>query len=83
MLGKSVSLLELFSPTRRKLAEVLLRADLAVPKPMDLGLSLGLRLPGQFLHIVGQTLQRIDTRPPAHVALFQFPAVCSGSSGNI
>jgi hypothetical protein len=78
MLGGSVSLLELFSATRRKFGEVLLRAVSAVLKPMDFSLLLGLRLQGQFLHIVGQTLQSIDTKPPVHIALFQFPAVCSG-----
>jgi len=39
---------ELFSATRRKFGEVLLRADLAVPKPMDFSLLLALRLPRQF-----------------------------------
>jgi hypothetical protein len=39
---------------------------------MDFSLLLGLRLPGQFLHIEGQALQRIDTRTPVHVVLFQF-----------
>jgi hypothetical protein len=69
---------ELFSATRRKFGEVLIRADLAVPKPMDISLLLGLRLPGQFLNIEGQTLQRIDTGTTAHVALFQFSSVCRG-----
>ena len=72
MLGGWVSPLELFSATRRKFGEVLLRVDLAVPK------LLGLRLPGQFLHIEGQTLQRIDTATSAHVALFRFSSVCGG-----
>jgi hypothetical protein len=67
---------ELFSATRRKFGEVLLRADLAVPKPMDFSLLLALRLPGQFLHIEDQTLQRIDTETAAHIALFQFSALC-------
>lgn len=67
---------ELFSATRRKFGEVLRRADLAVPKPMDFSLMLGLRLPGKFLHIEGQMLQRIDTGTSAHVALFQFSSVC-------
>ncbi len=69
---------ELFSATRRKFGEVLLRAALAVPKPMDFSLLLGLRLPGQFLQIEGPTLQRIDTGTSAHVALFQFSSVCCG-----
>ena len=67
---------ELFSSTRRKFGEVLFRADLAVPKPMDFSLLLRLRLPGQFLHIRGQTLQRIATGTSAPVALFQFSSVC-------
>jgi hypothetical protein len=46
MLGGSVSLLELFSATRRKFGEVLLRVDLAVPKPMDFSLLLGASLAG-------------------------------------
>lgn len=74
----NLKIIELFSATRRKFGEVLLRADLAVPKPMDFSLLLGLRLPGQFLHIEGQTLQRIDTGTSAHVALFQFSSVCGG-----
>jgi hypothetical protein len=66
------------SATRRKFGAVLLRADLAVPKPMDFSLLLALRLPGQFLNIEGQTLQRIDTGTSEHVALFQFSSVCGG-----
>ena len=69
---------ELFSATRRKFGEVLLRADLAVPKPMDFRLLLALRMPGQFLHIEGQTLQRIDTGTSAQMVLFQFSSVCGG-----
>ena len=37
---------------------------------MDFSLLLALRLPGQFLQLKGQTLQRIDTGTFAHVALF-------------
>ncbi len=45
---------------------------------MDFSLLLALRLPGQFLNLEGQTLQRIDTGTSEHVALFQFPSVCGG-----
>jgi hypothetical protein len=61
-----------------KAARILWRGNLAVSNPMDFSLLLGLRLPGQFLCIEGQTLQRIDTGTSAHVALFQFSSVCCG-----
>lgn len=69
---------KLFSATRRKFGEVLLRVDLAVPKPMYFSLLLALRLLGQFLHIEGQTLQLVDSSTSAHIALFQLPPVCCG-----
>ena len=61
-----------FPLTGGKFEEVLLRSDPAVPKPMvDFSLLLGLRLPGQLLHIRCQTLQRIATGTSAPVALFR------------
>ena len=61
-----------FPLTGGKFEEVLLRSDPAVPNPMmDFSLLLGLRLPGQFLHIEGQALQRIATGTSAPVALFR------------
>jgi hypothetical protein len=63
---------ELFSATRRKFGEVLLRADQIVAKPMTFDLLLAMRLPGQFLRIENNQLECIETGTDSHVSLFQF-----------
>ncbi|WPJ94393.1 hypothetical protein SH580_13215 [Coraliomargarita algicola] len=73
-----VSAPELFSATRRKFGEILIRSDVAEPKPLNWSLYILTRLPGQILRIKGTGLDFCSCGTGGHVGLFQFPPKVEG-----
>jgi hypothetical protein len=67
---------ELFSATRRKFGEVILRADISIPKPLDFSLLLAIRLPGEIIQIDGTKIKYLDTETSSHTQLFHLPSLC-------
>ncbi len=61
---------ELFSSSRRKFGEVLVSAQTALPKPLDLTLLLGARLPGVVLLRQQGTVAVEPTQLGSHTGLF-------------
>lgn len=64
---------ELFSASRRKFGEIIIRSDLPTPKHLDWSLFLLARLPGEVLRLQSG---RLDTQPcgtAGHVGLFEHP----------
>jgi hypothetical protein len=64
---------ELFSATRRKFGEVLLRADISIPSPLDFSLLLAFRLPGHVIQLQGGSIKYLDSEASSHTQLFQLP----------
>jgi len=67
-----VSVPEMFSATRRKFGEVLIRSDVAEPNPLDWSLFLLARLPGHILRLKAGDLAFLMSGTSGHVELFQF-----------
>lgn len=61
---------ELFTVSRRKFGEVLLSSTIALPRPLDLTVFLGARLPGMVFQPEVGGLKPSTTRLSGHVPLF-------------
>jgi hypothetical protein len=65
---------ELFASSRRKFGEVLLSANLALPRPLDISLLIAARLPGICLITQGVSIVTQATALRGHSELFSMPA---------
>lgn len=63
---------ELFSASRRKFGEILIRSDLEFPKPLDFSLIILARLPGQILTLESKLLNTRPAGTDSHVELFSY-----------
>lgn len=63
---------ELFSASRRKFGEILIRSDVESPKPLDFSLFVLTRLPGQLLTLESNLLNTRPAGTHSHVELFSY-----------
>jgi hypothetical protein len=64
---------ELFASSRRKFGDILIRADSALPAPLDNSLFLAARLPGLCIFSGSPDLEVARSRLKGHSALFSMP----------